>query len=457
MNVDQIKLRIAGLVAGVGGLLLQSGCSRPAIDSAPAAPVCQTSVRVAIVAHNGMPRNIVPRGAEWNFGSGSLWTFNGWQYAAYWDDARQVSVARRQLPAGRWEVFSLPDYQRTESGDRGRGGAISRGFGDGHEKVAMGISADGFIHLSFDHHLSTLRYRVTRLPVASNPAAHKWAAGLFGPVRDNLGGPRLDCVTYPSFTADGSDLVLYLRMGGGSGAANSHLFTYSGGRWIINTEAGSQFIDQKWSGGDGTVNAYPQGLAIHNGRWHITWGWRDTPDERTSHDLCYAFSDDAGKTWRNNDGEVIGVRGKKFITADSPGVAVWKIPPGSGYRNGGSMIVDPTGRLHVLAYGGRTGGIQFMRDPETREWSRQDGAPFGAWVAGEGNSLYAVTGAALYRTAADRLGEWVQLAALDPAWFEDSKLVVDRSGMAHNGTIFAMGQAGKTVRVVEAGCKAPVP
>jgi hypothetical protein len=78
-------------------------------------------------------------------------------------------------------------------------------------------------------------------------------------------------------------------------------------------------------------------------------------------------------------------------------------------------------------------------------------------VAGEGNSLYAVTDAALYRTEADRLGEWTQVAALKPAWFEDSKLVVDRNGMAHSGTIFAIGQAGKTVRVVEAGRKASTP
>jgi len=408
--------------------------------------------RVSIVAHNGMPKDIVGRGSIWNFGSGSLWTFDGWQYAAYWDDARQVSVARRKLPDGKWEVASLPDYQRTESGDRGKGGAISRGFGDGHEKVALGISADGFIHLSFDHHLSTLRYRVTRLPVAANPAAHRWSADLFGPVQDNLGGPKLDSVTYPSFTADGTNLVLYLRMGGGSGAANSHFFTYSDGRWVINTEAECQFINQKWSGGDRTVNAYPQGLVIHKGRWHITWCWRDTPDEKTSHDLCYAYSDDAGKTWRNNDGEVIGVRGEKFITADSPGVVVWKIPPGSGYRNGGSMTVDAAGRLHVLAYGGRIGGIQFLRDPKTRQWSRQDGVSLGALVAGEGDNLYAITENGVYRTDSSRLAKWTRVAAFDPAWFKDSKLVVDRNATTKGGVISVIGQQGKTVRVVDAFC-----
>ena len=126
----------------------------------------ETLIRVSTVANNGMPKNIVPKGTAWNFGPGSLWTHRGWQYAAYWDDARQVSVARRQLPLGDWSVVSLPGYQRTATGNRGKGGPISQGFGDGHEKVSMGISPDGVIHLMFDHHLSTLRYRTSKLPVA---------------------------------------------------------------------------------------------------------------------------------------------------------------------------------------------------------------------------------------------------------------------------------------------------
>ena len=165
---------------------------------------------VSTVAENGMPKDIVPKGAAWNFGPGSLWTHRGWQYAAYWDDARQVSVARRHLPNGAWAVASLPGYQRTESVNRGKAGPIAQGFGDGHEKVSMGISPDGVIHLAFDHHMSTLHYRTSKTAVAANPAAHPWSAELFGPVADNLGGPTLVGVTYPAFTTDGTAFVLYL-------------------------------------------------------------------------------------------------------------------------------------------------------------------------------------------------------------------------------------------------------
>jgi len=107
------------------------------------------------------------------------------------------------------ESVTFPLARRTENGNRGKGGAISRGFGDGHEKVAMGISPDGMIHLAFDHHLSTLHYRTSKSPIANEPEAHPWSAELFGPVVDNLGGPQIALVTYPSFFTDGKSFVLF--------------------------------------------------------------------------------------------------------------------------------------------------------------------------------------------------------------------------------------------------------
>jgi hypothetical protein len=404
---------------------------------------------VSIVASNGMPKNIVPRESSWNFGPGSLWTHQGWQYAAYWDEARQVSVARRQLPAGPWAVLSLPGYQRTETENRGKGGLISRGFGDAHEKVSMGISPDGVIHLAFDHHVSALRYQRSKLPAANNPSAHPWTADLFGPVQDHLGGGPLEGVTYPRFTVAGAGMVLYLRMGGGSGGANSHFFSYADGRWSVNTEAASQLIDKYWSGGDGTVNAYPHELVIQHGRRHLTWCWRDTPDERSCHDLCYAYSDDGGRTFLNNEGEVIGVAGTHWITADTPGVAAVTIPPGSRYRNGGSMTVDAAGRVHVLMQGEKGAPVYFTRDPGTGKWSRERSKVLGTLLAGSDDDLYVVTENGIYRTSASRFGRLEKLVAWKAAWFEDSSMVMDRRRFERYGWISVIGQQGKTVRVVD--------
>lgn len=409
----------------------------------------QPLMHVSTVANNGMPKDIVTPGSRWNFGPGSLWTHKGWQYAAYWDDARQVSVARRQLPTGDWSVVSLPDYQRTESGDRGKGGRKSRGFGDGHEKVSMGISPDGVIHLSFDHHLSTLRYRRTQKPVADSPTAHKWTADLFSPVQNHLGGKKITCVTYPSFTSDGTHFVLYLRLNGGSGSADSNFFSYENGQWIINSEAESKLIDKNWSGGDKTVNAYPHQLVIHNGRRYLVWSWRDTPNPRTSHDLCFAFSDDHGKTWKNNAGEVVAELGKTFISADTPGITAVEIPPGTKYINGGSMTVDKQGRIHVLRRGEVGKPVYFQRDPNTEKWTRQTVKANGKLVAGPNNDLYIVSNAGLKRAPAGDFDKMETLVSGQQAYFRDSRQGLDRTRPTQDGWVSVIGQAGKKVTVVD--------
>ncbi|MFC7336420.1 BNR repeat-containing protein [Haloferula chungangensis] len=409
----------------------------------------EPNFRVSTVADNGMPKNIVAKGASWNFGPGSLWTHKSWQYAAYWDDQRQVSVARRELPSGDWSVISLPGYKRSEKGDRGKGGKISRGFGDGHEKVSLGISPDGVIHLSFDHHLSTLRYRSSKLPVANDPSSHPWTSDLFGPVEDNLGGPKITSVTYPSFTSDGSRFFLYLRLGGGSGSANSHLFNYRAGKWTINTEAESKIIDLNWSGGDGTVNAYPFGLVIHQGRIHLSWCWRDTPDSSTCHDLCYAYSDDGGSTWKSSDGNLVAKRGKTFITADTPGISAWPIPAGTKYINGGSMSVDHSGRVHVLVRGENGDPAYFQRDPKSAEWTRSKAPVQGSFVRGKANTLFVLNDGTLYQLPSAPSAPWRKIATAPESLFRNCKPGRDDYRPAHDAWVSTIGQQGKKISVVD--------
>ena len=266
-------------------------------------------------------------------------------------------------------------------------------------------------------------------------------------MQDNLGGPKIVSVTYPSFTSDGIHFVLYLRLKGGSGAADSHFFEYQNGQWIINDEASSRFIAQRWSGGDKTVNAYLHGLVIHNGRRYLTWCWRDTPNPRTCHDLCFAYSDDQGRTWKNNDGERIGVLGKTPITADTPGVAAIAIPPGTRYQNGGSMVVDHNGRVHVLMQGEDGKPVHFQRDPVSGKWSRQGTTDLGKLVTGPGDALYIVGEQGLQRTVASAFGTLESVAAPERDYFRDSKIGMDR--MRDDGWISVIGQRKQEVTVVD--------
>ncbi|WP_186775443.1 BNR repeat-containing protein [Rubripirellula tenax] len=394
-----------------------------------------------------MPKTIVRPGALWNFGAGALQTYRGWQYAAFWDASKQVTVARRELPQGTWECASLGGYQRTSNINRGSAGPKARGFGDGHEKVAMGISSDGVIHLAFDHHVSTLHYRCSRPGLANKPKEFTWTEALFGAAEDNLGGPKLETVTYPSFVRDGDRLSLYLRLNVGSGSADSHLFEYHAGCWIINDPGSSKLIDKHWSGGNGTVNAYPHTMVVHKGRRHLTWCWRDTPDARTCHDLCYAYSDDHGQIWKNSTGTEIAVRGSKFISADSPGIAVLDIPPGSFYVNGGSMSVDDAGDIHVLMKGPSGRPMTAVRKASTGEWIRGEGSILGVLIARPEPRLV-VAESGLYRQSSGKEG-LTRISTPIEDLCRDSRYVVDRHRWQHDRVVSVIGQNGTKVSVID--------
>ena len=156
-----------------------------------------------------------------SFQQDAVITHNGWQYVTYYSDDRYVCVARRELPSGAWESVELTDYYFSST--------------DGHNIISMGICPnDGTIHLSFDHHGSTLHYRVSEPNVTINPTAITWDASLFGPVRDYLEIEKpVSGLTYPRFwqTPDG-DLQMGYRYGG-SGNGDIILVDYDGstGQW----------------------------------------------------------------------------------------------------------------------------------------------------------------------------------------------------------------------------------
>lgn len=410
-------------------------------------------MKVSVVSTTGMPKTIVEKGALWNFGPSALQTYRGWQYAAFWDAGRQVSVARRELPNGVWQCVSLGGYQRTTNINRGKGGPISQGFGDGHEKVAMGISSDGVIHLAFDHHVSTLHYRCTKNGIANTPKQVEWSENLFRETQDNLpqnnrNGPMIDSVTYPNFVRDGDRLSLYLRLNGGSGSADSHLFEYQSGSWIINDPAESKLIDKHWSRGNGTVNAYPHTIFVHNGRRHLTWSWRDTPDARTSHDLCYAYSDDHGETWKNSAGKTVAKRAEKFITADTTGIAVIKLATGSFFVNGGSMTVGETGDVFVLMKGPNGRPMVARRDVATGRWGRSEGSVLGSLVATP-SGLLVVSEEGLYRAKESELGTLSRIGESIESLCVDSRFGIDHYRWQHDKTISVIGQNGRRVVVID--------
>ena len=90
------------------------------------------------------------------------------------------------------------------------------------------------------------------------------------------------------------------------------------------------------------------GWSIKVTRLHMNMVFRATPDASTNFDLYYIYSDDNGRTWRNNAGATVGVTGSTFIRSNSSGIRVWTISQNRGLINQEHMTVDNAGRVHVL-------------------------------------------------------------------------------------------------------------
>ncbi|MBO3742989.1 BNR repeat-containing protein [Actinoplanes flavus] len=265
-----------------------------------------------------------------SFQQDGIVTYQGRQYAAFWDQNGYVNLSRRQVPSGAWSHLRLTDYVTTST--------------DSHNTISIGIApSDGTIHLAFDTHSSQFRYRKS---VAGLATAASWSTASFGAVQTKLTGTSMDVVTYPQFFAhpDGS-LQLAIRTGY-SGTGDEVLYEYKAGAWSYIGE----FIDGTTAGN----NAYLFGIEYDNydpaaPLLHVTWTVRETSNASTNHDLYYAYSKDKGRTWRNNAGTVIATTGSTPLASNAAGLKVWTIDQNRGLINQESQVVDAAGIVHVLA------------------------------------------------------------------------------------------------------------
>jgi|GEM_PF-1023565 len=373
-----------------------------------------------------------------SFQQDALVTYNGYQYLVYWSSNRHVSLARRALPDGAWQSFELTDFQFQTS--------------DAHYDISLGISPrDGTLHLSFDQWSSDFRYRKSISGVASNPQNSAWTSQIFLPTQNHLTGTPLTPTTYPRFVSSPSGKLLLLLRHGISGSGDSFLYEYDGnsGRW---TGLG-KFMD----GLATDVSAYFNGIHYDaNGRLHVTWTWRETPNASSNHDLHYAYSDDEGRNWFGNNGEQLGTTGSRPISENTEGIRVWAIGENRGLINQESQAVDSEGRVSMLMSHMRDGSPEqtdfrearirsyvyhFMRAADG-QWSRRElpGSSFSydrnKLVADTAGNLYAVINRdGIYRaTAANNWNDWQLLQALtDQSLY--AEVQIDRQRLLHDGVL----------------------
>ena len=235
------------------------------------------------------------------------------QFVAYYDSAGFVTVAKRNLQSDEWTV------QRTQY----RGNCA-----DAHNVISLGIDADGYIHLAFDHHNNALHYTRSVAPFALQ----------FDTLMTMIGRDE-QSVTYPEFHRSPDGQLFFVYRDGGSGHGNMILNRYD------TVTCQWQRIQSSLLDGQGQRSAYWQMCIDTRGVIHLSWVWRETWMVETNHDLCYAFSADGGATWQRSDSTIYELP----ITAQNAEIAC-RIPQNSELINQTGMSADADGNPYIATY-----------------------------------------------------------------------------------------------------------
>ncbi|MGI5151067.1 BNR repeat-containing protein [Plantactinospora sp. CA-294935] len=268
----------------------------------------------------------------------------GYQYAAWYTSTRNAVLARRQLPSGAWQTLQLPHRLTTN---------------DSHNSIALGISpGDGRLHVAMDTHDSEIHYVKSEAGLVSAPGSRSWLASRFGAVQRSLDGVGLGAMTYPQFRVAPGNRLQFSYRTGRSGNGTNELAEYDGSTWRRLGRWQSATGSYSANGATSTTrNMYLHGLTYGpGGRLHAAFTWREgnsavtcNSGGLTNHDTGYVYSDDQGRTWRNNAGTAVGTTNSgNLVSITSPGLVVDPLPPNYGLINQESQDVDSTGNPHVI-------------------------------------------------------------------------------------------------------------
>jgi hypothetical protein len=266
--------------------------------------------QLSTIASNGWSNNSINTVI---FRKNSLVTFKDIQYAAYYDSAQYVVLAKRKIGSKQWALQTTP-Y---------KGDAT-----DAHKSISIMLDGDGFLHIAWGQHNNNLNY-ARSVSAGSLTLGNKQA----------MLSAKENKVSYPEFYKLANGDLLFFYRDGGSGNGNLMINRYS-----LQTKKWTRVQDGMIDG-EGQRNAYWQVAVDQVGTIHLSWVWRESPDVASNHDLCYARSTDGGKTWLKSTGEQYTLP----ITATNAEYAL-KIPQKSELINQTSMFADARGKVFIAGY-----------------------------------------------------------------------------------------------------------
>lgn len=236
-------------------------------------------------------------------------------YVAYFDAMRQLTLAQRQVGSKGWRYTKLDSWVGWDS----------------HNHPALGMDAEGRLHIAANMHGDRLNYWMLETPGELRSVQR----------RDVLvEAARERSVTYPKFLRGGDGQLIFSYRDGESGRGSTYYVAQAAGGTAFAPLLSTPLCD-----GEGLRNAYPWGpVRGPDGWFHMAWVWRDSPDAGTNHNLNYAKSADL-LTWQTAAGAKVTppFRLKSDTLVDA-------VPVGGGMINNNTVIGFDASGAALIAY-----------------------------------------------------------------------------------------------------------
>lgn len=246
----------------------------------------------------------------------SFLTSGEWQFIAYYNKNRELTMASRKTSEQKWKYKILP----TKVG------------WDSHNSITMAFDAEKCIHLTGNMHNDSLIYFKTEKPLDIFSLKR-----VFPQV---VAEDELSC-TYPNFIKNAENKLIYsYRKGGsGNGITISNIYDEA-------TKTFRRLTDKPLFDGLGEMSAYSGGTRFGPDKFfHTIWLWRDTPGCETNHDLSYARSKDLIH-WETMNGTQLDLP----ITPRAAQFTVDPVPVKGGAINGGFNLFFDQDKKPVIVY-----------------------------------------------------------------------------------------------------------
>jgi BNR repeat-containing family member len=245
------------------------------------------------------------------------------QYAVWVSGPRRAPLlAWRDLPEGAWsepvDLSAVPGSPFTAETKL-----------DPHHSYALGVDAQGRVHVAGNNHNEALRY------ARSEPGdPTRWSAG-------EMIGSEEERVTYPAFVSLPDGMLLFFYRDGRAGHGDVYLnrLPAGGERW--------ERVGMLVAGRGSDESPYLNHVAVgRDGALHVSGCFRGKGGAAANRDAWHVASDDGGTTWRGAAGEPLDLP----LTHETAPIVVPTPPRGSGLVNQMGAAVDAAGQPHVAYF-----------------------------------------------------------------------------------------------------------